>query len=78
MERLAKVAWSEGMLLRPQHFQQQDRFLYHTACQRHNLLNPHGYGVRELVMDQQAPALGQISLVKGTGIFPDGMPFSFD
>lgn len=78
MERLAKVAWSEGMLLRPQHFQQQDRFLYHSACQRHNLMNPHGYGVRELIMDQQAPALGQISLVKVTGIFPDGMPFAFD
>lgn len=78
MERLAKVAWSEGMLLRPQHFQQQDRFLYHTACQRHGLINPHGYGVRELIMDQQAPALGQISLVKVTGILPDGMPFSFD
>ncbi len=78
MERLAKVAWSEGMLLRPQHFQQQDRFLYHAACQRHSLMSPHGYGVRELTMDQQAPALGQISLVKVTGIFPDGMPFSFD
>lgn len=78
MERLAKVAWSEGMLLRPQHFQQQDRFLYHAACQRHSLITPHGYGVRELVMDQQAPALGQISLVQVTGIFPDGMPFSFD
>lgn len=78
MERLSKVAWSEGLLLRPQHFQQQDRFLYHSARQRHELLNPHGYGVCELTLDEQALALGQFSVVRATGILPDGMPFSFD
>ncbi|WP_339805667.1 type VI secretion system baseplate subunit TssK [uncultured Marinobacter sp.] len=78
MERLAKVAWSEGMLLRPQHFQQQDRFLYHSARQRHEQLAPHGYGVSELTLDDQALALGQVSVVRANGILPDGMPFVVD
>lgn len=78
MERLAKVAWSEGMLLRPQHFQQQDRFLYHAARWRHARLFPHGYGLSEFKLDSQALPLGQISLVCASGILPDGMPFRFD
>ncbi|WKE65747.1 type VI secretion system baseplate subunit TssK [Gallaecimonas kandeliae] len=78
MERLAKVAWSEGMLLRPQHFQQQDRFLYQVSNKRHVKLNPHGYGITELMLDEQALGLGQVNLVRAAGLFPDGMPFSFD
>jgi type VI secretion system protein ImpJ len=78
MERLAKVAWSEGMLLRPQHFQQQDRFLYHISRLRHARLEPHGYGVVELTLDEQALGLGQFSLERVSGLFPDGMPFQFD
>lgn len=78
MERLAKVAWSEGMLLRPQHFQQQDRFLYHIARQRHIRLLPHGYGIAEIQSEDQALHLGQVSLVRVNGLFPDGMPFRFD
>ncbi|MAL98848.1 MAG: type VI secretion system baseplate subunit TssK [Alteromonadaceae bacterium] len=78
MERLAKVAWSEGMLLRPQHFQQQDRFLYHVARWRHARLFPYGNGLSELSLDNQALALGQVSIIGASGILPDGMPFCFD
>ncbi|MCH8498327.1 MAG: type VI secretion system baseplate subunit TssK [Marinobacter sp.] len=78
MERLAKVAWSEGMLLRPQHFQQQDRYLYHIARLRHARLAPYGYGLSELVLDDQALGLGQVGVVKVSGLFADGMPFSLD
>ncbi|EKE75638.1 type VI secretion system baseplate subunit TssK [Gallaecimonas xiamenensis] len=78
MERLAKVAWSEGMLLRPQHFQQQDRFHYHAARLRHSRLHPFGYGFNLLSLDEQALPLGQVSVVKGAGLFPDGLPFEFD
>lgn len=77
MESLAKVVWSEGMLLRPQHFQQQDKFLYQVANQRHSLANPYSYGVTELVFDKQALALGQLHIIRMAGILPDGMPFEF-
>jgi len=78
MKGLAKVAWSEGMLLRPQHFQQQDRFLYHVARLRHARLMPHGYGISDFAHDDQALGLGQVSLIRASGLFPDGMPFQFD
>lgn len=78
MERTARVAWSEGMLLRPQHFQQQDRFLYQVAKNRHARTAVNGYGISELELDPQATGLGQLSIVRVSGIFPDGMPFAFD
>ncbi|TVP52165.1 MAG: type VI secretion system baseplate subunit TssK [Halomonadaceae bacterium] len=78
MQGLAKVAWSEGMLLRPQHFQQQDRYQYQAARLRHTSLAPYGYGFTELLLDNQAAALGQVSLVRAGGLFADGMPFAFD
>lgn len=77
-EHLAKVAWSEGMLLRPQHFQQQDRFLYQVARQRHAQTTAHGYGFSTLQLDEQALALGQVSVIRAAGILPDGMPFEVD
>ncbi|MFE8070115.1 type VI secretion system baseplate subunit TssK [Marinobacteraceae bacterium S3BR75-40.1] len=77
-EHLAKVAWSEGMLLRPQHFQQQDRFLSQLTRQQHAQTMAHGYGFSRLELDEQALALGQIAVVRAAGILPDGMPFEFD
>ena len=77
-DAMARVAWSEGMLLRPQHFQQQDRFLYHAARLRHFHLEPYGYGVSELELDEQQLGLGQLGVVSVSGVFPDGMPFSLN
>lgn len=78
MDRLAKVAWSEGMLLKPQHFQQQDRFLYQSANARHQLLANHGFGVSEIELDEQSLGLGKVNVIRIAGIMPDGTPFSFD
>ena len=30
----SKILWGEGLFLRPQHFQQQDRYHEYTACSR--------------------------------------------
>lgn len=78
MDRLAKVVWSEGMLLRPQHFQQQDRYLYQVANQREKLINPNGYGLQHIEIDKSALALGQLTILSMSGILPDGMPFNID
>ena len=48
MDFTRPIYWHEGMLLRPQHFQQQDR--YHETL-RHNLLsfsNPWYWGIVDL------------------------------
>jgi type VI secretion system protein ImpJ len=66
------VRWSEGMLLSPQHLQ-QDR-LYGQA-RLHRLLDaalPHRWGVRTLELDQAALVGGSASLSALECVLPDG------
>ncbi len=70
-----KVVWSEGMLLQPQHMQQQER---HGDHMRHLMLRattPYAWGFVELELDAAALALGKVALVRATGLFADGTPF---
>ncbi|MEL6837919.1 MAG: type VI secretion system baseplate subunit TssK [Pseudomonadota bacterium] len=71
-----RVVWSEGLFLRPQHFQQQDR---HTdALIRGAMLaaSHQNFGFRHLTLDKAAIEAGQIGIDGAQGIFPDGTPFS--
>ncbi|HRD68360.1 MAG TPA: type VI secretion system baseplate subunit TssK [Candidatus Competibacter sp.] len=76
MSWYSKVVWSEGMFLRPQHFQQQDRYLEAFVRQSCGHLRPYGWGVTELVLDREALALGKIAITFAKGSLPDGTPFS--
>ena len=71
-----KVVWAEGMFLRPQHFQQQERYLEFFAHARALTSQPYFWGFRELTIDVEALALGKLALVRAVGVFPDGTPFS--
>src|SRR5690606_30654431 len=73
-----KVVWSEGMFLRPHHFQQFERFLEHNLRVRIESITSVFWGFQDLDIDMDALALGKIALKKATGLFPDGTPFSFD
>lgn len=73
----SKVVWSEGMFLNPQHFQQQDRYIEHYIERKCSAYGSHAWGIQELELDHQLLKLGKISLLKASGIFPDGTPFSF-
>ncbi|TFW13909.1 type VI secretion system baseplate subunit TssK [Duganella callida] len=68
----AKVLWGEGLFLRPQHFQQQDRYhearLHHTAM----ALQPYLWGVREIRWDFDALKAGKLRLEALSLIFRDG------
>lgn len=73
-----KVVWSEGMFLRPHHFQQLERHLeyrgsIHTECAAGLF-----WGFKTLQLDLDALALGKLALSQATGVFPDGTPFDFD
>ena len=46
-----KVVWAEGMFLRPQHFQQQERYLEFFAHARALTSQPYFWGFRELTID---------------------------
>ncbi|MEE9398201.1 MAG: type VI secretion system baseplate subunit TssK [Methylococcales bacterium] len=71
-----KVIWTEGMFLRPQHFQQQDRHFQSWTESRCSGLRPFGWGFTALEIDQQLLALGKFAVVSCRGIFPDGTPFN--
>ncbi len=71
-----RVLWSEGLFLRTQHFQQQDRFLEATVRGALQAGQLHTYGFRSLVLDQSLLEAGQIAVLSARGIFPDGTPFS--
>jgi type VI secretion system protein ImpJ len=70
-----KVAWSEGLFLRPQLFQQQERYLEHFAHRRAAALTPFFWGFSQYAIDTESLSLGKVVLARGTGIFADGTPF---
>jgi type VI secretion system protein ImpJ len=70
-----KVVWSEGLFLRPQLFQQQERYLEHFAHKRAAPLSPFFWGFSRFNIDLEALALGKVILKDAAGIFQDGTPF---
>ncbi|QDH33051.1 type VI secretion system baseplate subunit TssK [Porphyrobacter sp. YT40] len=71
-----RVAWREGMFLRPQHFQAQDRFIESFVSARHDWALPFSWGLVEIEIDQALSELGQFAIRKARGVMPDGTPFA--
>ncbi len=71
----SKVVWSEGMYLRPQHFQQFERYIESYVQQRCRGLQGAFWGFVSVEIDHDALALGKVSLSMAQGVFPDGTPF---
>ncbi len=71
-----KVVWQEGMFLRAQHFQQQDRHVAHQLQARTAPLRAHPWGVTELSIDRDLLAAGRFALSAATGVLEDGTTFS--
>ncbi|HMK85281.1 MAG TPA: type VI secretion system baseplate subunit TssK [Steroidobacteraceae bacterium] len=75
MSAYSKVLWSEGLFLRPQHFQQQDRFFEHLLETRCFALRSHPWGCAELELERDMLAIGKLGVRRAIGVFPDGTPF---
>lgn len=71
-----KVVWSEGLFLRPQHLQQQERYLERYVDLRAALPVSMGWGLTELELEPDLLAVGKLALRRARGVFPDGTPFS--
>ena len=69
-----RVVWSEGIFLRPQHFQQQDRWVEAQVRGAVRDLCPFGWGFRKLVLDVEALGRGEIHLLEADGVWRDGTP----
>ena len=71
------VQWSEGMLLSPQHFQQNDIHAQAMLHQRLSSLAPHSWGIRHLQLDTPRLADGLIKVIECDAVMPDGLPLVF-
>lgn len=71
-----KVIWSEGMFLRSQHFQQQDRYLENVVRGSLAQTTRFGWGLRTLTIDDQMLTKGRLSVTACAGLMQDGTPFS--
>lgn len=69
------VIWMKGTFLNAQYLQSQDRFLDNTLQFQMSALSSYPWGFREMRLDQEALAAGQIALTRASGIFPDGLLF---
>ena len=62
MQSDSRVAWREGLFLRQQHFQQQDRYLEALITARANSLRPYPWGVSQLKINADMAALGKFAV----------------
>ncbi len=76
MSLFNKVIWSEGMFLRPQHFQQQDRYVEHLLRRNSIALRPHVWGMSELAIDHDLLKTGKFGILQCSGVFRDGTSFN--
>lgn len=69
------VLWTKGVLLSPQHFQTQDRFLEDLLEFQLSSLAFCPWGFSRLDIDREALASGSFGLTAAAGLLPDGLLF---
>jgi type VI secretion system protein ImpJ len=75
MSWYSKVAWTEGLFLRPHHFQQNDRYHEHLLEGRVRVTTPYPWGFSILEIDRDLAQQAKFGLRRVAGILPDGTPF---
>ena len=70
-----RVVWQEGMFVRTQHFQQQDRWTEQLVRGRVQALRPHPWGLVEYALDRDLLGTGRFAPASATGVF-NGTLFS--
>lgn len=70
-----RVVWSEGLFIKPQHFQQQQRSLEGLIDLRLEGVSRHLYGFLSLALNAEFLSFGRIALSHASGVMPDGTAF---
>lgn len=73
-----KVVWREGLFVRPQHFQQNDRHFDFEIMNRTRSLHTNNWGFFELDLDEHLLNSGKIIIKKASGVFKDGTLFDIN
>lgn len=76
MSRHSRVAWKDGMVLLPQHFQQAERAADASLSLRLEALGHPGWGVLQLAFREDSLAQGSLELTRCGAILPDGTSIS--
>jgi len=71
-----RVVWTDGLFIKPQHFQQQQRYLEQQIIDRCAAVSEHFYGFSQLELNSEYLSFGKVGLVRASGLFPDGTGFS--
>lgn len=69
------VIWKEGLFVKPQHFQQEQRAVDDRMQRRLACVHDQLYGFSELELDPDYLAFGKIAIVRARGVMPDGTVF---
>lgn len=73
MKTPSKILWTEGVTLRPQHFQQQDRYHEARVHRMAAALHPYAWGLTaEAIWDEEALANNTLRVESLSLVFPDG------
>src|SRR5579884_3971735 len=75
MSWYSKVAWTEGLFLRPHHLQQNDRYFERLIETRVRHITPYPWGFSHLEIDRDLAQQSKFALRRAAGILPDGTPF---
>jgi type VI secretion system protein ImpJ len=73
-----RIQWHEGMLLAPQHFQQESARVDALVAWHALAAQPHAWGVRRLVIDEARLAGGLLRISLLEAILPNGAAVCYD
>ena len=76
MSATNRVVWSDGLFIKPQHFQQQQRYLEHQINERALAVSDYLFGFSDLELNAEYLSFGRVGLVRASGLFPDGTRFN--
>ncbi len=71
------LQWAEGMLLSPQHFQQNDIYWHEQLAHRVRCSRPYAWGLWDLKVDEKKLLNGILRIHHVEAILPDGLPVQF-
>lgn len=73
-----RVVWREGLFIRPQHFQQNDRHFDFEIMNRTKSLISNNWGFFQLELDEYLLNSGKIVIKRASGVFKDGTVFDIN
>ena len=78
MKTPLRVVWSEGLLMSPQHLQQQDLYHENLVFSRLDALEPLNWGVIKVELDRRGLESGQVRVQELVAVLPDGLVINAD